>query len=88
MCYPHPRDFRLHDRKVPLSLDRLPHDRAVVELVDLHPWRPHGWSFGAVEHTKLDAGAVGRPPDFAAERVELLDQVALASPPTAGLQGI
>ena len=68
--------------------ERVAHPRAVAPLVRLRARRPDRRAAAAVEQLELDARRVDRAAHQAAERVDLADQVALAVPPIAGLQGI
>src|SRR5690606_17071842 len=51
--------------------------RAVASLVDLHPRRVDRWPLAEVEHPTMDRAGVRRPAHVAAERMDLVDQVAL-----------
>src|SRR5690606_39298272 len=51
----------------------------------LRPGRPHGRALGAVERAELDARLVRGQRHGAAQRIDLLDQVALADAADAGV---
>jgi hypothetical protein len=70
----------LEQRQVGLGFDPAANRGLVQGTIRLGPRRPHGRPFRCVERAPLDAGQVRGPGHGAAERVDLLDQVALADP--------
>ena len=81
------RYLRLPQRQVLLLLQRVLHHLLVAPAVGLRPQRPHGGAFGAVEHPVLDAGTVCRPGHFAAQCVQLPDEVSLTGAADGGVAG-
>jgi hypothetical protein len=71
------RDLGLAQRQVGRVLEHAAHGLAVAQLVGLGPGRAHRRALRGVQPTELDAGGVDHPRHRAAERVDLLDQVAL-----------
>ena len=80
-------DLRLLDAQVRLQLERVLHHGLILPPVGLRAQRVHGRPFAAVEHPVLDAGLIGRARHFAAERVELAHEVALARAADGGVAG-
>ena len=68
----------LQHRQVRLVLDDRPDRRLVALAVGLAARRAHGRALRRVQRAPVDAGAVGRARHRAAERVDLLHEVALA----------
>ena len=68
----------LEEPEVRLVLQAAPDRRLVEDPVGLGARRPHRRALGAVQDAEVDAGFVGRRRHRAAQRVDLLDQVALA----------
>ncbi len=71
------RDLGLAQRHAGRVLEPGPHRLAVAALVGLGPGRAHRRALRRVEPAELDAGGVDDLGHRAAERVDLLDQVAL-----------
>jgi hypothetical protein len=70
-----------------LVLQRLAHRPFVEHAVGLGAGGAHRRALAGVEDTEMDAGAVGRMRHQAAERVDLLDQMALADAADGGIAG-
>ena len=74
-------DLLLEQLQIRLRLEQAA-DRALVQLaVGLRPRGAHRGSLARVQRAELDAGLVGGERHGAAERIDLLDQVALADAP-------
>ena len=70
-----------------LKLQRVLHHLLIAPPVGLRPEGPHRRALAPVEHPVLDAGFVRRPAHFAAEGVQLPDQLALARAADGGIAG-
>src|SRR5262249_52291587 len=71
-------DGLLKEREVRLVFEP-PADRSLIENpIGLRASRPNRGTFARIERPKLDAGLVGRDRHCAAERVDLLHEMALA----------
>jgi hypothetical protein len=57
--------------------EMLAHGALIEEPVDLSAWRMDGGAFLQIEHSELYGGLVGDLCDFAAERIDLADKLAL-----------
>ncbi len=68
----------LEHSQIRLTFDQRSHRRLIERPVGLTAGGAHRWPFAAVEDAKLDAGAVGGLRHDPAERVDFLDQMALA----------
>ena len=71
-------DFLLEQREVRLVLQHRADRLLVQHAVGLRARRAHRRALAGVERAELDAGAIRGPRHRAAERIDLLDQVALA----------
>jgi hypothetical protein len=71
-------DRGLEDRQVGLCFDHAPNGAAIQRTIGLAARRAHSRSLGGIERAPLDAGQVGGVRHGATERVDFLDQVALA----------
>lgn len=78
-------DLRLHKGEIFLSFERVLHKEAVCGAVRLHPLRAHRRAASGVERAALHGHAVRRVAHFAAERVELEDEVTLSASPDGGI---
>src|SRR5690349_11411383 len=80
-------DARLAQREVLRILEDALHALAVLRLVRLRPRGAHRRPLLGVERAELNAGRVDRPRHLAAERIDLLDEVALADAADGGVAG-
>ena len=78
-------DRLLEQREVRLRLNPTADGRFVQNAIGLAARRAHGRALRRVQRAPLDAGLVGRGRHGAAERVDLLDQMALADPADRGI---
>jgi hypothetical protein len=69
--------FRLLQVKVFLPLKHALHAQPVHLLVSLCPRCPDRWPFPGIQHTELDTGGIDILPHFAAESVDLPDDMPL-----------
>ena len=81
------RDLTLHERQVRRPLDGALHIRLIGPPVGLLAQRLNRRPFRQVEHAALQHHAVGRAPHFAAQRVDLKDQMSLAAAPDGRVAG-
>ena len=71
------RDVPLLYAQSGLMLDHTTHLSAIHGPIRLRPGSPYRGSFGAIQHAKLDAGAVAHAPHLASKGVNLPDQMPL-----------
>ena len=79
--------LRLAQGQVLLPLQGVLHHLLIGPAVRLGPQGPHGGTLPAVEHPILDADPVRRPGHFAAQGVQLPDQVTLGGAADGGVAG-
>ncbi len=70
-----------------MVFQHVPDGRLIQDPIRLRPGGTHRRPLAAVQHPELDAGAVGGPRHGATERVDFLDQVALADPADGRITG-
>ena len=79
--------FGLPQAQVLRSLQRVLHHLLVATAIRLGTQRPHRRPLAPVQKAVLDAGAVGRPRHFAAQRVQFAHQMPLACAADGGIAG-
>ena len=71
-------DVLLQQREIRLGIEQLADGALVERAIGLGARRAHGRALAAVQGAEVDAGAIDRARHGAAERVDLLGQMALA----------
>lgn len=81
------RDHGLLQIQVVLQLQDVLHVLLVTSAVCLGPERMDRWAFSPVQHPVLNAAGVRRPAHFAAQCVQLPDQMTLSRAANGGVAG-
>ena len=75
------------DCQIVLRRQRGLHFRTVQITVRLRPRPAHGWTFGAVQHPKLNPRRIGHTRHHAVQRVDLANQMPFAQSAYRGIAG-